>query len=125
MRIGIILTSILLVGMITFVGVLFVGVLLLSIQPSYSTHTIIIHNASGWATTEYQFFVNNESKGQGVIAPGADVHEILKIRGNPDIVLTVIANGQNYERVFGGGGFGGPPAMPDTVYFVVNGVEPP
>ena len=104
-----------------FVGVISLGWALTS-MPTYEDHEIIVLNA-GNSTLEYQLFANDDLIGQGTVAPHTSAVDILRIKGNPDLTMTLVVGGQSYVQIFGGGGIGSPPAMPDTVYFIVSDLQ--
>jgi len=82
------------------------------------THRIIIFN-SGESDIEYELYLDITLVSSGTIASNSEASINLTTDGH-DTTLTLIADGQSYERIYGGGGWGKNPLMPEKVYFVVK-----
>ena len=101
-------------------GTVLIAGVFLAVHPSLSSHQIIIQNG-GNSNVEYKLFTDLQEVGNGTLLPHTSAVITLTQRGNPDTTLTVLSEGRSYQQIYGGGGFGGPPAMPDKVYFVIGG----
>jgi len=86
--------------------------------PDGYPHDIVIKNI-GDVPLDFELYFNDEMISNGTIAAHSEyVYTLICKQG--DNVLTLFVDGERYEKVYGGGGFGGPGAMPETIYFIVG-----